>query len=116
MYTIFSVGWKPGPDPSLWSLGLGLGGRSSIKPFYLDYELSMVTERRGFPDLGVSPIGALFPRARAAVGLELFGGVALTAGAAVRVLVPYLSDGISGANSSKTVFQPSLFVGLGMSF
>lgn len=112
MFTVFSVGWRPGPDPALWSLGLGLGGRSHFKPFFLDYELSMVTERRGFPDLGISPIGALFPRVRAVVGLELFGGVAITAGAAVRILVPYLSDGISGANPSTTVFQPSLIVGL----
>jgi hypothetical protein len=112
MFTVFSVGWKPGPDPSLWSLGLGLGGRSHFKPFFLDYELSMVTERRGFPDLGISPIGAMFPRVRAVVGLELFGGVAVTAGAVIRVLVPYLSDGITGANPSATVFQPSLIVGL----
>ncbi len=116
LYTIFSVGWKPGPDPSLWSLGLGLGGRSSINPFYLDYELSMVTERLGFPDLGASTVGALFPRLRAAIGLELFGGVSLTAGTAVRVLVPYLSDGISGANPSKTVFQPTVMLGLGVRF
>jgi hypothetical protein len=54
----------------------------------------------------------MFPRLRAVVGLELFGGVALTAGAVVRVLVPYLSDGIIGANPSATVFQPSLIVGL----
>jgi hypothetical protein len=112
MFTIFSVGWKPGPDPSLWSLGLGLGGRSHFKPFYLDYDLSMVTERTGFTNLGLSPMGALFPRVRAVVGLELFGGVAITAGAAVRILVPYLSDGISGANRSTTVFQPSIIVGL----
>jgi hypothetical protein len=112
VFTVFSVGWRPGPDPSLWSLGLGLGGRSHFKPFFLDYELSMVTERVGFSNLGASPVGAMFPRVRAVVGLELFGGVALTAGAAVRVLVPYLSDGIAGASSATTVFQPSLIVGL----
>jgi hypothetical protein len=112
VFTVFSIGWKPGPDPSLWSLGLGLGGRSHFKPFFLDYELSMVTERVGFSNLGASPIGALFPRVRAVVGLELFGGVALTAGAAIRVLVPYLSDGVTGAKTSTTVFQPSLILGL----
>ena len=116
MYTVFSVGWKPGPEPSLWSLGLGLGGRTHFNPFYMDYELSMVTERLGGPNLGASPIGALFPRVRAVVGLEIFGGVALTAGTTVRVLVPYLSDGITGASSSKTVFQPNLILGLGLSF
>jgi hypothetical protein len=36
VYTVFSAGWRPGPDPALWSLGLGLGGRSNIRPFYLD--------------------------------------------------------------------------------
>ena len=108
-FTVFSVGWKPGPDPSLWSLGLGLGARSHFSPIYLDYDLSMVAERTGFPN---PAIGAIFPRVRVVVGLELFGGVSLTAGASVRVLVPYLSDGISGANPSRTVFQPSLIVGL----
>ena len=111
-FTVFSVGWRPGPDPALWSLGLGLGVRSHFNPFFMDYEISMVTERRGFPNPGLSPIGAMFPRLRAVVGLELFGGVALTAGVVVRVLVPYLSDGIIGANPSATVFQPSLIVGL----
>ena len=108
-FTIFTVGWKPGPDPSLWSLGLGVGARTHFDPVYLDYDLSMVAERRRFPSPG---IGALFPRVRAVVGLELFGGVALTAGASVRILVPYLSDGIIGANPSRTVFQPSLILGL----
>jgi len=108
-FTVFSVGWKPGPSPSLWSLGLGVGARSHLSPIYFDYDLSMVAERTGFPNPAV---GAIFPRVRAVVGLELFGGVALTAGAVVRVLVPYLSDGIIGANPSRTVFQPSLIVGL----
>ena len=111
-FTVFSVGWRPGPDPALWSLGLGLGTRAHFKPFFMDYELSMVTERRGFPNPGLSPVGAVFPRLRAVVGLELFGGVSLTAGAVVRVLVPYLSDGIIGANPSATVLQPSLILGL----
>jgi hypothetical protein len=71
-----------------------------------------VTERRGFPDLSVSPIGAMFPRVRAVIGLELFGGLAIDAGVALRILVPYLSDGISGADPATTVFQPSFIVGL----
>jgi hypothetical protein len=112
MFTVFSVGWKPGPDPSLWSLGLGLGGRSPMRPFFLDYQISLVTERLGGPDLSVSPIGSMFPRVRAVIGLELFGGLSIEAGFAVRILVPYLSDGISGANPSTTVFQPSFILGL----
>lgn len=112
VYSIFSAGWTPGPDPALWSFGLGLGGRSDFHPFFLDYDLSLVAERRGFSDLEASPVGSLFPRARVVLGFALFGGVAIDAGVALRILVPYLSDSISGAHPSKTVFQPGLIFGV----
>jgi hypothetical protein len=113
LYTVASIGWTPGPDPALWSLGFGFGGRNDIGPLFLDYDLSLVTENHGFTQIA-SPVGTLYPRLRAVLGLPLFGSFAVDAGFVLRVLIPYLSDGVTGADPShaKTVFQPGIIVGV----
>ncbi len=111
-YTVVTGGWTPGTDPAQWSFGLGLGGRSDIGPFFLDYDAALMVDRQGFtawPD----PIGETYPRARIVLGLPLFGGdISVFAGVSSRVLVPYLSAAMAGADPATAVFQPSFIVGV----
>jgi hypothetical protein len=112
VYSIVSAGWRPGTTPPQWSAGLGLGGRSTLGPFFLDYDASMVAVQQGVPTW-TSPVGTMFPRARIVFGLPLFGGdIAIEAGASVRILVPYLSTNMPGAVRDAAVFQPSFIVGV----
>ena len=112
LYSIFSAGWTPGTVPALWSLGFGLGGQSTLGSFFLDYDLSMVNEFHGEPDASYSSIGTCYPRIRTVAGLTLFGSLAIDAGVAVRVLVPYLSSSLSGADPTRLVFQPTFIFGV----
>ena len=112
LYTVLSAGWKPGSDPAFWTFGLGLGGRSTINPFFLDYDLSLVAVHQGFSDWAAQPVGSMYPRLRAVLGLPLFGSIAIDAGVVVRVLVPSLSSSISGADPVNPVFQPSFILGV----
>jgi hypothetical protein len=111
-YSVLSAGWTPGTVPAQWSAGLGLGGRSDLGPFFVDYDLSMVAAGAGFPSSNV-PDGALYPRVRAVIGLPLFGGdIAVVAGAAVRILLPDLSYAMPGADPATVVLQPSIILGV----
>jgi hypothetical protein len=112
LYTVLSAGWSPGSSPTLWSLGLGLGGRAQIGRAFLDLDLSMVTERQGTTGWDSSPLGLMYPRARLVAGYPLSDWLALTAGVSVRALVPALSDSIPGADPRTTIFQPSFIVGV----
>jgi hypothetical protein len=112
LYSVFSAGWRPGTDPALWSLGMGLGGRANIGRAFLDVDLSMVAERQGTAGLDSTPLGSLYPRARAMVGYPLAEGFAIEAGVSVRALVPTLSSSMPGADPSRTIFQPSVIVGV----
>ena len=111
-YTILSAGWTPGTAPAVWSLGLGLGSRSDLGPFFLDYDLAVVAARQGFTTW--APLqGSVFPRARIVVGLPLFSGdIAIEAGVAVRVLVPSWSGDLPGADPATAIFQPSIILGV----
>jgi hypothetical protein len=111
-YTLFNAGWTPGTDPALVSFGLGIGGRSDIKPFFLDYDLSFMAEQRGVSKWNVEPASSLYPRARVVVGLPIFGSLAIEAGIAMKVLIPSLSSSIVGADASSTVFKPSFILGV----
>jgi len=114
LYTVLSVGWLPSMASVPWSFGLGVGGRSTFGNLFLDYDLSMVEARQGIVDLQSSAMGSLYPRVRLVAGLPLFGGLSVDVGASVRILVPYLSSTLSGAdpNAASTVFQPSLIIGV----
>jgi len=112
LYTVLSAGWKPGTDPAFWTFGLGIGGRSNINPFFLDYDLSLVAEHRGFSDWDTQAVGFMYPRLRAVLGLPLFGSVAIDAGLVMRVLVPYLSSSIGGSDPASPVFRPSFILGV----
>ena len=112
LYTVLAAGWKPGTDPAFWTFGLGLGGRSDINPFFLDYDLSLVAEHQGFSDWDTQPVGSMYPRLRAVLGLPLFGSIAIDAGVVVRVLVPYLSSSLAGADHANPVFRPSFILGV----
>ncbi len=111
-YSVLSAGWVPGSDPAIWSVGFGWGSRADLGPFFLDYDLSAVSIGTGF-DILTSPLGSLFLRPRVALGLPLFGGgIAVEAGATVRVLVPSLSSDLAGYSSTSLVFQPGFFLGV----
>jgi hypothetical protein len=111
-YSVLSAGWTPGTLPAQWSLGLGLGGRSDLGPFFVDYDLSMVASESGIRALNL-PDGVYYPRVRAVIGLPLFGGdISIVAGAAVRVLVPSLSFALPGADPATVILQPSIILGV----
>jgi hypothetical protein len=110
-YTLFNAGWTPGTDPAVVSFGLGIGGRSDIKPFFLDYDLSFMAEQQGVTKWDAQS-SALYPRVRMAIGLPLFGGFAVEVGVAMKILVPYLSTSIPGAEPTTAVFKPSFFLGV----
>jgi hypothetical protein len=113
VYTIFSAGWVPGSAPTLWTLGLGLGGRSDIGPLFLDYELSWVAQS---PDIAIATtrgMGSMYPRLRATIGLPLSDWFAIEAGVTLRMLIPYVSDSLfGGAANSQVLFQPGFIVGV----
>jgi hypothetical protein len=111
-YTVFNAGWVPGSEPSEISFGLGLGGHSDIKPFYMDYSLSLMAAQQGVSQWNVKPSGSLYPRVRLVVGLPLFGGAALEAGMVGRILIPSLSSSVAGADPTTTVFRPSFILGV----
>jgi len=112
LYTVFSAGWSPGTAPTLWSLGAGLGGRADMGRAFVDLDLSMVTQRQGNAGWDSPLHGSLFPRLRAVLGYSVVDGFALVAGASIRALVPSLSSSVPGADASRTIFQPSLIVGV----
>jgi hypothetical protein len=111
-YSVFSAGWVTGTDPVLWSLGAGLGGRADIGRAFVDFDLSMVAQRQGTAGWESSPMGSLYPRARAVVGYPIMDGIALEAGISVRALVPGLSSAMPGAEPGRTILQPSFIVGV----
>jgi len=112
LYSVFSAGWRPGTDPALWSLGAGMGGRAHLGRAFMDFDLSLVSQRQGTTGWDSSPLGFLYPRARAVLGYPLAEGFALEAGVSVRALVPTLSSSMPGADPSRTIFQPSFIVGV----
>jgi hypothetical protein len=113
VYTIFSAGWVPGSTPSLWTLGLGLGGRSDIGPLFLDYELSWVAQSLDLSLATSGGIGSMYPRLRATIGLPLSDWFAIEAGVTLRMLIPYVSDSLFGsAGNSQVLFQPGFIVGV----
>jgi hypothetical protein len=112
LYSVFSAGWRPGSDPALWSLGAGLGGRANFGRAFLDFDLSLVSQRQGTAGWDSSPLGSLYPRARAMLGYPLADGFAIEAGVSVRALVPTLSSSMPGADPARTIFQPSFIVGI----
>jgi hypothetical protein len=112
LYTVLSAGWMPSANPISWSLGFGVGGRSDLGPLYLDYDLSMVTAMQSLANAESMTLGYQYPRIRLVAGIPLFGGVSVEAGATLRILLPYLSTYIAGANPSGTVFQPGFIVGV----
>jgi hypothetical protein len=112
LYTVFSAGWSPGTTPALWSFGVGLGGRADLGAVFLDLDVSMVAERQGTSGWDSSPVGFLYPRARAVIGYPLTEGFALEVGVSVRALVPTLSSSLPGADPLQTILQPSLIVGI----
>ena len=69
------------------SFGLGIGGRSDIRPFFLDYDFSFMAEQRGVSKWNMQSSGSLYPRARVVVGLPLFGTFGIEAGIALKVLI-----------------------------
>jgi len=112
LYSVFSAGWMTGTDPVLWSLGAGLGGRADLGRAFIDFDLSMVAQRNGTAGWDSSPVGFLYPRARAVLGYPLADGFALEAGFTVRGLVPVLSSSMPGADPGRTILQPSFIVGI----
>jgi hypothetical protein len=112
LYSVFSAGWTTGSDPVVWSLGAGLGGRANLGRAFLDFDLSLVSQRQGTTGWDSSPLGSLYPRARAVVGYPLADGFALEAGVSVRALVPTLSSSIPGADPVLTILQPSFIIGV----
>ena len=112
VYSVFSAGWVTGSDPVLWSLGAGLGGRANIGGAFIDFDLSLVTQRQGTTGWDSTPWGYLYPRARAVLGYPLADGFALDAGISVRALVPTLSSSMPGADPARTIFQPLFIVGV----
>jgi hypothetical protein len=114
LYTVLSAGWMPSQTAAPWSFGFGIGGRSDVGPLYLDYDLSMVTSMQSFETAEFTTLGYQYPRIRLVAGLPLFGGLSLEAGVSLRVLLPYLSTYIAGADPSKTVFQPGFVVGVNL--
>jgi hypothetical protein len=109
-YTLFSAGWTPGTEPAAWSIGLGIGGRSSLAPFFLDYDLSLVNQHYG-TELGTT-LGYTYPRLRILGGLTLFGDISIDAGLALDVLLPYLSSELDGADPTRPVYKPSFIIGV----
>jgi hypothetical protein len=112
LYSVFSAGWSPGSAPAIWSLGAGLGSQARIGPAFIDVDLSLVSQREGSNGWDSSPLGSLFPRARAVIGYPLTEGFALEAGFSVRALVPVLSSSMPGADPVRTIYQPSFIVGV----
>jgi hypothetical protein len=113
LYTVFSAGWLPGSVPSLWTLGLGIGGRSDIGPLFLDYDVSWVAQSLDLSLMTDEGVRSMYPRLRLALGLPLSSWFALEAGVTLRMLIPYVSDALFGsADNTKTVFQPGFFVGV----
>jgi hypothetical protein len=113
MYTVFSAGWIPGSTPALWTLGLGLGGRSDLGPLFLDYELSWVAQSPDFSLASNGGVGSMYPRLRAMLGLPLSNWFAIEAGVTLRMLVPYVSSSLFGSlDSTKVQFQPGFVVGV----
>ena len=112
LYTVFSAGWMTGTDPVLWSFGAGIGGRANIGRAFVDFDLSMVAQRQGTTGGDSSPLGSLYPRARAVFGYPLANGFALEAGISVRALVPELSSSMPGADPVRTILQPSFIIGI----
>jgi uncharacterized membrane protein len=72
----------------------------------------MVVQREGSAGWDSSPLGSLYPRARAVIGLPVADGFALEAGVSVRALVPTLSSSMPGADPVRTIYQPSFIVGV----
>jgi hypothetical protein len=114
LYTVFSAGWLPGSIPSVWTFGLGLGGRSDIGPLFVDYDLSWVLH---YDDMSVltadAGVGSMYPRLRVMLGLPLSSWFAIEAGVTLRVLIPYVSSSLFGsADATRPLFQPGLIVGV----
>ena len=113
MYTVFSAGWIPGSAPSLWTLGLGLGGRSDMGPLFLDYELSWVAQYQDLSLTANGGVGSMYPRLRAMLGLPLSDWFAIEAGLTLRMLIPSVSTSLFGSlDSTRVQFQPGFVVGV----
>ena len=112
LYTTFTAGWLPGTTS--WNSGVGIGGSSTIGPFYLDYDLSVVQDHTGALDLSTTFPGNIYPRLRAVAGLPLFGGLSLNAGVSVQILTPWLSSAFTaqGYSDSQLVFRPQFIIGV----
>jgi uncharacterized protein YcfJ len=113
-YSVFSAGFAPGTDPVRWTAGLGLGSSSDLGSMFVDYDLVMVTEHRGFDAMTSGAgwgVGSLYPRARLVLGLPLFGGVAVDVGVVLRVYIPYLSSSLV-ADLTGPSYVPSLVLGV----
>ncbi len=72
----------------------------------------MVMQRDAASYWNTTPMGSLFPRARAVVGYQLTEWFAVDAGASVRILVPTLSSSLSGDDPGRAVLQPAFILGV----
>jgi hypothetical protein len=93
LYTILYAGLQLSKAPSLWAAGLGLGLHLPIGRLYVDSDLGIAHVFEGRPqDWGegflTSPYAPVFPVLRLAVGVRLFGHLALFGGVSVLAHVP----------------------------
>lgn len=126
LYTLLYGGVQLSLAPSLWAAGLGLGLHLPLGRLYVDSDLGIAHVFQGPPeDWGegflTSPYAPVFPVLRLAVGVRLFGSLALFGGLSFLAHVPggtLLTPLHSGKpldlamGSGHLLLYPKLMVGL----
>jgi hypothetical protein len=93
LYTLLYGGLQLSQEPSLWAAGLGVGLHLPVGRLYVDSDLGIAHVFQGGPeDWGAgfltSPYAPVFPVLRLAVGVRLFGSLALFGGMSFLAHVP----------------------------
>lgn len=104
-YTVLSAGWVPDSVPSRWSLGVGLGARLPMGRLWADFDATALWDELSYTSGSPSGYWDVHPRLRAALGIPIFGGLALEAGVTVKLGVP--NDW-----ASPLQYDPALFIGM----
>ncbi len=104
-YTVLSAGWVPDSAPARWTLGLGLGARLPLGRLWADFDVSSLVDELSYTGASAQGYWDVHPRLRAALGIQLFGDMALEAGVTVKLSVP--NDWVSPLQ-----YSPALFIGM----